>query len=80
MIVSLASVSEDVKIDVGLGEQIEVGSDAVAVSAVLDFAGMGGFVVPSLPLEEQIAEKLHAYTRRYGAEQRESSRNAWIGC
>ena len=65
---------EDVKVDVGLGEQIAFGSDAVAVSAVLDFTSMGGFVVPSLPLEEQIAEKLHAYTRRYGAEQRESSR------
>jgi hypothetical protein len=39
--------------------------DAVATSNLLQFAGIDGVEVPTLGIEQHLAEKLHAYTRLY---------------
>lgn len=41
---------------------------------LLEFAGLRSPVVPAIPLEVQVAEKVHAYTRTYGASGRPSTR------
>lgn len=65
---------ESFKLDVGLGEELQAEPEQVGVSAVLDFAGLGGFTIPVLPVEAQAAEKIHAYTRTYGKDGESSSR------
>lgn len=42
--------------------------------ALLSFAGIAPATVPAVPLEQHLAEKLHAYTRSYGAYAAVSSR------
>jgi hypothetical protein len=44
--------------------------DEVATSNLLEFAGIGGFEVPTLGIEQHLAEKLHAYTREYAGGRR----------
>ncbi len=39
--------------------------DEVATSNLLQFAGIDGVEVPTLGIEQHLAEKLHAYTREY---------------
>lgn len=39
--------------------------DALTTPGLLAFAGFAPVTVPALPLEAQVAEKLHAYTRSY---------------
>jgi hypothetical protein len=41
---------------------------------LLSFAGIAPILVPALPLALHVAEKVHAYTRRYGADAAPSSR------
>ncbi|HEV7215532.1 MAG TPA: nucleotidyl transferase AbiEii/AbiGii toxin family protein [Chloroflexota bacterium] len=41
---------------------------------LLSFAGIAPILVPTLPLALHVAEKVHAYTRRYGADAAPSSR------
>lgn len=40
-------------------------AESLAMPDVLGFAGIAPMRVPTLPLAQQVAEKLHAYTRRY---------------
>lgn len=40
-------------------------ADMLATADLLAFAGLAPVRVPALPLEKQVAEKLHAYTRSY---------------
>ncbi len=46
----------------------------VVTSDLLAFAGLEPVAIPVIPLEVQVAEKLHAYTRTYGKRQRASAR------
>ena len=39
--------------------------DDIATSNLLEFAGIDGVEVPTLGVEQHLAEKLHAYTRTY---------------
>lgn len=39
--------------------------DAIGTSNLLEFAGVAGVEVPTLGIEQHLAEKLHAYTRTY---------------
>lgn len=39
--------------------------DEITTSNLLEFAGIDGVEVPTLGIEQHLAEKLHAYTRRY---------------
>lgn len=54
---------EQITIDVGCGQLPP--ADTVTTSNLLDFAGFEPVVVPAIPLEIHVAEKLHAYTKEY---------------
>lgn len=56
---------EDVTVDVGFGDPVVTGPDLVRGPDLLGFAEIPPIVVPALPVEQHVAEKLLAYTRRY---------------
>lgn len=56
---------ENVIVDVGFGDPLGWQPDLLRGSDLLAFAGIDPIVVPVVPLEQHIAEKLHAYTRGY---------------
>lgn len=57
-------VFENSTVDVGFGDPL-VGADLVRGPNLLDFADIRPVELPALPLEQHVAEKLHAYTRSY---------------
>jgi hypothetical protein len=61
-------------VDVGFADSIAWTADTIETSDLLSFAGIGPIQVPALPLAQHLAEKLHAYTRKYGPSGRESTR------
>jgi hypothetical protein len=61
-------------VDVAFADSIAWTPDAVETSDLLAFAGIERVRVPALPLPHHVAEKVHAYTRKYGATGRESTR------
>lgn len=63
---------ETFHLDVGQGDPLSDKPEKLEGSAFLDFADIPRTAILCYPLTTQIAEKLHAYTRAYGA--RESSR------
>ena len=46
----------------------------IETSDLLSFAGIERTRVPALPLSQHVAEKVHAYTRKYGQSRRVSTR------
>jgi hypothetical protein len=59
-------VFETFVLDVGEGDGLTVTqSEALTTPDLLGFAGIEAVTVPAIPLTRQVAEKLHAYTRRY---------------
>lgn len=56
---------ENFHIDVGVGDPLLDPVDLLKTPALLDFADIQPTVVPCYPLTQQIAEKLHAYTRTH---------------
>jgi len=65
---------ENVIVDIGFSDSLaESQPDLVSGSNLLSFAGIDSITIPILPLEQHVAEKIHAYTRRYG-DGRSSSR------
>ncbi|RDI74410.1 Nucleotidyl transferase [Gaiella occulta] len=60
-------------LDVGLRSSLVDERDTLTTNDLLSFAEIEPVEVPAVPLERHIAEKLHAYTRRYG-DDRPSSR------
>jgi hypothetical protein len=63
---------DDVTVDVGFGDPINEDPDMLLGPDLLDFADIIPSEVPALPLEQHIAEKVHAYTRKYGEENQNS--------
>jgi hypothetical protein len=63
---------DDVTVDVGFGDPINEDPDMLLGPDLLDFADIIPSEVPALPLEQHIAEKVHAYTRNYGEENQSS--------
>jgi hypothetical protein len=61
-------------VGVGFVDSISRTPDKIQTSDLLTFAGIERVRVPALPLPQHIAEKVHAYTRRYGQSGRESTR------
>jgi hypothetical protein len=59
-------------VDVAMGDPVVEPADRVSTPPLLDFAGLPPTQVNCYPLSQQIAEKLHAYTRPH--QQGESSR------
>ncbi|HEY5057940.1 MAG TPA: nucleotidyl transferase AbiEii/AbiGii toxin family protein [Gaiellaceae bacterium] len=61
-------------VDVGFVDSSSTTPDTIETSDLLSFAGIERIRVPALPLPHHIAEKVHAYTRKYGQSGRESTR------
>lgn len=58
-------IFEEVLIDIGFSDPLGWQPDRVRGSDLLAFAGIEPIEVPVLPLEQHVAEKVHAYTRIY---------------
>jgi hypothetical protein len=56
---------ENIVLDIGFGTPLPVGPDRLRGPNLLAFAGFEPILVPCLPIELHLAEKLHAYTRTY---------------
>ncbi len=68
---------ETFHVDVGMGDPLIEPAEKLTTPALLDFADIQPSVVPCYPLTQQIAEKVHAYTRPYST--RESTRvKDWV--
>jgi hypothetical protein len=61
-------------VDVGFVDEISASPDTIETSELLTFAGIERVRVPALPLPQHIAEKVHAYSRKYGHSGRASTR------
>jgi hypothetical protein len=64
---------EEIKLDIGFGDPLPLVPELVRGTDLLTFAGITPTSIPTLPLEQHIAEKVHAYTRQYSGG-RENSR------
>ncbi len=56
---------DDVTVDVGFGDPVVTEPEIVRGPDLLSFADIPAAEVPTLSLEQHVAEKVHAYTRRY---------------
>jgi hypothetical protein len=56
---------EEVTVDVGFGDPLVADPELVRGPELLRFADIPPAEVPALPLEQHVAEKVHAYTRSY---------------
>lgn len=65
---------EQFPVDMALSESSPVETEQLSVPNSLEFAGLSLPAVPVVGLERHVAEKLHAYTGRYGPSGRESTR------
>lgn len=65
---------EQFPVDVALGEQSQGQPDLLSSPDLLAFAEIAAPELPVVPLEQHIAEKLHAYTGTYGADGQGSTR------
>lgn len=61
-------------VDVGFADSISWAPDVIETSDLLSFADIERIRVPAFPLPRHIAEKVHAYTRKYGTSGSESTR------
>lgn len=64
---------EEVIVDVGFTDPLVPVPDLLHAPDLLGFAGIDAIEIPAVPLGQQVAEKVHAYTRLYGG-RRHSSR------
>lgn len=60
---------EQVIVDVGFSTAALLEPERLRAPALLEFADLEPATVPTAALEQHLAEKLHAYTRRYGQDQ-----------
>ena len=63
---------EEVMVDIGFSDPLKWKPEPIRAPDLLAFAGIEPILVPVLPLEQHVAEKVHAYTRTYGQGQRSS--------
>lgn len=66
---------EQFPVDVALAETPALPPEPMRMSDLLSFADVAAPELPVVALEQHIAEKLHAYTGRYGIGERESTRS-----
>lgn len=57
---------ETVLLDIGLDKTSGLAPVELSLPAMLSFADLPTVKIPALPIEWHLAEKVHAYTRRYG--------------
>jgi hypothetical protein len=60
-------VFESFHLDVGAGDPLPGEVEYLTGPPLLEFAGIAPARVPAYPLAQQLAEKVHAFTRRYGS-------------
>jgi hypothetical protein len=65
---------EQFLVDIGFSDTISWTPDTIRTSDLLSFAGIEPLALPAIPLSQHLAEKVHAYTRTYGASERLSTR------
>ncbi len=58
---------DEVFVDIGFSDPLQWEPERLSGPDLLAFAEIEPAEVPALPLEQQVAEKLHAYTRVYGS-------------
>jgi predicted nucleotidyltransferase component of viral defense system len=63
---------EDVIVDVGFADRLVVVPETLPGSDLLRFAGISPINIPTVPIEQHVAEKVHAYTRTYASGRRSS--------
>jgi hypothetical protein len=63
---------EDFHVDVGTGDPVVEPAEILETPDLLAFAGIDPVRVPAYPLSQQVAEKLHAYTRPFPGGQQSS--------
>jgi len=63
-------IFERAVIDVAFAAAPVHAPEQIATSNLLEFAGLAGVQVPTLGIEQHLAEKLHAYTREYAGGRR----------
>jgi predicted nucleotidyltransferase component of viral defense system len=63
---------EEVMVDIGFSDPLKWKPEPIRGPDLLAFADIRPTEVPVLPLEQHVAEKVHAYTRTYGQGQRSS--------
>ena len=63
-------IFERAVIDVAFAAAPVHAPEQIATSNLLEFAGLAGVQVPTLGIEQHLAEKLHAYTRQYAGGRR----------
>ncbi len=61
-------------VDIGLSDPVTGTPDTIRTSDLLSFAEIEPVELPAVPLAQHVAEKVHAYTRRYGENQQASTR------
>lgn len=57
---------DSIAIDVGFRDRLVGHAEVLRGPALLDFADIPPVEVPAIPIVQHVAEKVHAYTRRYG--------------
>lgn len=62
-------VFEELIVDVGFAIEPVMAPDRLLTPGALSFAGIDPVSVPAAPLEQHLAEKLHAYSRIYAGDQ-----------
>jgi predicted nucleotidyltransferase component of viral defense system len=65
---------EQFPVDVAFSEATPIQAEPLFGANSLEFADVAALRVPVVPLEQHVAEKLHAYTGAFGRDQRESTR------
>lgn len=65
---------EQFPVDVAFSEATPIQAEPLFGANSLGFAEVAGLQLPVVPLEQHVAEKLHAYTGAFGQDQRESTR------
>jgi Nucleotidyl transferase AbiEii toxin, Type IV TA system len=56
---------DEVTVDIGFGDPLDPAPDTVPGTTLLMFAGIERLAIPTIALEQHLAEKVHAYTRFY---------------
>jgi hypothetical protein len=65
---------EQFLLDIGFVDSIAYEPDMVQSAGLLAFAGIAPLELPTIPIEQHLAEKFHAYTGTYGKDGRASTR------
>jgi hypothetical protein len=65
---------DEFDLDMGFADSLVLATDELQGPDLMSFAGLNPVVVPALSLPQHVAEKVHAYTRRYGIDGRPSTR------